>query len=274
MAPRDPLDYYLGPTGIPDRIRALNEANPVAGIMRGMSFAGRAADSDLAPELRRDALGEATWETGIALLPVGLGRLASLFRIPAKQAVSRMSDTSADVVETFTGARPDVLDSAVEDASRRRFLQGVGATGVMAALPPALGSDIADVARTVARTVARAAPRAGSGSRIFDNIMQARELGSALNRRGQMERDDQLDELDLLYEREDMLGELSLLDELDNDMISQLTPDELAGLIDSIGVQLDGRLDDYYPQNEELVEHLQSLQQVFRNRLRDVDVPE
>ena len=269
MAPRDPLDYYLGPTGIPDRIRALNEFNPTAGIMRGMSFAGRAADSDLAPELRRDALGEATWETGIALLPVGLARLASLFRIPA-----RMSDTSADVVETFTGARPDVLDSAVEDASRRRFLQGVGATGVMAALPPALGSDIADVARTVARTVARAAPRAGSGSRIFDNIMQARELGSALNRRGQMERDDQLDELDLLYEREDMLGELSLLDELDNDMISQLTPDELAGLIDSIGVQLDGRLDDYYPQNEELVEHLQSLQQVFRNRLRDVDVPE
>lgn len=259
MAPRDPLDYYLGPTGIPDRIRALNEFNPTAGIMRGMSFAGRAADSDLAPELRRDALGEATWETGIALLPVGLARLASLFRIPA-----RMSDTSADVVETFTGARPDVLDSAVEDASRRRFLQGVGATGVMAALPPALGSDIADVARTVAR----AAPRAGSGSRIFDNIMQARELGSALNRRGQM------DELDLLYEREDMLGELSLLDELDNDMISQLTPDELAGLIDSIGVQLDGRLDDYYPQNEELVEHLQSLQQVFRNRLRDVDVPE
>lgn len=262
MAPRDPLDYYLGPTGIPDRIRALNEFNPVAGIMRGMSAAGRAADSDLAPALRRDALGEATWETGIALLPVGLSRLASLFRIPG-----RMSNTSADVVETLTGARPDVLDSAVEDASRRRFLQGVGATGVMAALPPSLGSDIADVARVAAR----AAPRAASGSRIFDNIMQARELSSALSRRGQMARDDQLD---LLFEREAMLGELNLLEELDNDMISQLTPDELAELSDLIGAQLDVRPDDYFQQNEELFWRLQSLQQGLRNRLRDVDVPE
>lgn len=266
MEPRDLLDYYLGPTGIPDRIRGLNEFNPVAGIMRGMSAAGRAADSDVSPELRRAALGESALETGIALLPVGLARLASLFRVPGQ-----MASSSADVVETFTGARPDVLDPALEDASRRRFLQGVGATGVMAALPPSLADDIAEVARAATR----AAPRAGSGSRIFDNIMQSRELVSGLGSRwdhmNQMERDDQLDLLDLLYDREDMLGELDLLHELNDDMIGQLTPDEILELIDSIDVQLDDRLDDYLRQDEELVELLQSLQQVLRNRLSDVD---
>jgi hypothetical protein len=107
MAPRDLLDYYLGPTGIPDRLRALNELNPVAGIMRGMSAAGRAADSDRPAAERRSALGEATMETGIALLPVGLGRLASLFRVPKATAAASMADEAADAVETLTAYRPE-----------------------------------------------------------------------------------------------------------------------------------------------------------------------
>jgi hypothetical protein len=107
MAPRDLLDYYLGPTGIPDRIRALNELNPVAGIMRGMSAAGRAADPSRPAEDRRSALGEATMETGIALLPVGMGRLASLFRVPGATASASMADEAADAVETLTAYRPE-----------------------------------------------------------------------------------------------------------------------------------------------------------------------
>ena len=107
MAPRDLLDYYLGPTGIPDRIRALNELNPVAGIMRGMSAAGRAADPSRPAEDRRSAAGEAAMETGIALLPVGMGRLASLFRVPGATAAASMADEAADAVETLTAYRPD-----------------------------------------------------------------------------------------------------------------------------------------------------------------------
>lgn len=264
---RDLLDYYLGPTGIPDRIRALNEFNPVAGIMNAMQQAGRAADSNFSPEQRRAALGEATFETGIALLPVGLARLASLFRIPA-----RMSDTSADVVETFTGARPDVLDSAVEDASRRRFLQGVGATGVMAALPPGLRDDITEIARAAPR----AAAPASSGSRIFDAIMQARQLKSQppenIGPGSASQRDGRLDLLDLEYQIQSDLGELNLLEELNDDMLGQLTPDELAELIDGVQDQLRERSDDlFYEQDEVLFHHLSSLEQVLKNRLRAFD---
>lgn len=263
---RDLLDYYLGPTGIPDRIRALNEINLVAGIMRGMQASGRAADPDLPPAERRAAAGEAAMETGIALLPVGLGRLASLFRLPARTA-----SVSADVVETLSGARPDVLDPRVESPSRRGFLQGAAATGIMAALPPGLGNDIAEIARTAAR----AAPRAGSGSRIFDAIMQARQLRSQLPEstgpRSAAQRDDMLD---LEYEIEGGLGDLGLVEELTDDMIGQLTPDELGELIDMVQAQLRERSDDLvYEQDEELFESLSSLDQVLRSRLTALDPP-
>ena len=115
MAPRDLLDYYLGPTGIPDRIRALGELDPIQGIMRGMSASGRAADPGLSPEQRRAAAGEAAMETGIALLPVGLGRLASLFRVPGATAAASMADEAADAVETLTAFRPEVEPTAAAE---------------------------------------------------------------------------------------------------------------------------------------------------------------
>ena len=160
MAPRDLLDYYLGPTGIPDRIRALNELNPVAGIMRGMSAAGRAADPSRPAEDRRSAAGEAAMETGIALLPVGMGRLASSFRVPGQ-----MASSSADVVETFTGARPEGLDTLIEDPSRRRFLQGAAAAGVTSAAGP-------EVVESMARMGARAAPDLGRAAGLLREASQ------------------------------------------------------------------------------------------------------
>jgi hypothetical protein len=126
MAPRDLLDYYLGPTGIPDRIRALNELNPVAGIMRGMSASGRAADPSRPAADRRSAAGEAAMETGIALLPVGMGRLASLFRVPQATAAASMADEAADAVETFTAYRPEATPAMVEEEIDRGFEPQVG----------------------------------------------------------------------------------------------------------------------------------------------------
>lgn len=112
MAPRDPLDYYLGPTGIPDRIRALNEMNPIAGLFRGMAASGRVADRGLSPEERRAALGEAAMETGIAALPLALGRLAALFRVPATAASPQLADEAADVIEALTAYRPETPEAA------------------------------------------------------------------------------------------------------------------------------------------------------------------
>jgi len=69
MADRDFLDYYLGPTGIPDRLRALNELlNPYAESMRA---AGLAMDERLTPESRREQAAYAASQAGIASLPFG-----------------------------------------------------------------------------------------------------------------------------------------------------------------------------------------------------------
>jgi hypothetical protein len=125
-----------------------------------MSAAGRAADPSRPAEDRRSALGEATMETGIALLPVGMGRLASSFRVPGQ-----MASSSADVVETFTGARPEGLDTLIEDPSRRRFLQGAAAAGVTSAAGP-------EVVESMARMGARAAPDLGRAAGLLREASQ------------------------------------------------------------------------------------------------------
>lgn len=76
----DLLDYYLGPTGIPDRLRVLNELfNPIA---EPLEYAGYALREDLSPEQRREYAAYAASQAGIAALPGALyaKRLASLLR--------------------------------------------------------------------------------------------------------------------------------------------------------------------------------------------------
>lgn len=105
----DLLDYYLGPTGIPDRIRAVNELfNPIAGIEDAMAQSAAATRPGVSPADRgRAALSSAT-ETAAALLPVGLGRVAARYATPAQQALPQSTArASSDVMETLTGARAD-----------------------------------------------------------------------------------------------------------------------------------------------------------------------
>jgi|GEM_PF-6698172 len=76
----DLLDYYLGPTGIPDRLRLLNELfNPAA---EPVEYAGYAMREDLSPEQRREYAAYAASQAGIAALPGALyaKRLASMLR--------------------------------------------------------------------------------------------------------------------------------------------------------------------------------------------------
>lgn len=105
----DLLDYYLGPTGIPDRIRAVNELfNPIAGIEDAMAQSAAATRPGVSSADRgRAALTSAT-ETAAALLPVGLGRVAARFATPAQQALPQSTArVSSDVMETLTGVRAD-----------------------------------------------------------------------------------------------------------------------------------------------------------------------
>lgn len=124
----DLLDYYLGPTGIPDRLRAANEVlNPIRGISDAMYYSGQAVNPDLPAAERRSMAGRAAMETGIAALPVGLAKVAGRYMraVPGGQA-----DDAQAVVETMTGATPDL-----QDPSRRRFMAGMGAAAVAPLLP-------------------------------------------------------------------------------------------------------------------------------------------
>lgn len=76
----DLLDYYLGPTGIPDRLRLLNELfNPAA---EPIEYAGYAMREDLSPEQRQEYAAYAASQAGIAALPGALyaRRLAAMLR--------------------------------------------------------------------------------------------------------------------------------------------------------------------------------------------------
>ena len=115
----DLLDYFLGPTGIPDRLRAANELfNPYAESMRHAEFASR---EDLPPEQRREHAAYAASMAGIASLPLGkqaaaLGRLirGTLTPDPSGTTAGRAVVRRDDV---FRGAGPQqVLETVSESA--------------------------------------------------------------------------------------------------------------------------------------------------------------
>jgi len=111
----DLLDYYLGPTGLPDRLRLLNELlNPYAEPMRHAEYA---MDEDLSPEQRQEHAAYAASQAGIASLPGAMHarRAAKTLRgmmqpdpenVTAGRAIRRRDDTyrgegPASVPDTF-----------------------------------------------------------------------------------------------------------------------------------------------------------------------------
>jgi hypothetical protein len=111
----DLLDYYLGPTGLPDRLRFLNELlNPYAEPMRHAEYA---MDENLSPEQRQEHAAYAASQAGIASLPGAMyaRRAAKTLRsmmqpdpegVTAGRAIRRRDDTyrgegSASVPDSF-----------------------------------------------------------------------------------------------------------------------------------------------------------------------------
>ena len=133
----DLLDYYLGPTGIPDRLRHLNELlNPIVAL------------SEAGQDLRRGDYVGALTNTAAAAVPVAGGRAAmkATRGIPSLAPRSYDEATSA-VSETLTGvAAPKPSD--MTDMTRRQFLTGVAAAGGTAAMGPELLTKVApDIVR-------------------------------------------------------------------------------------------------------------------------------
>lgn len=102
------LDYYLGPTGIPDRLRAVNEfLNPVVAMEGASVSADRAFDSSLPVEDRLLAAGDAALNTALFGVP---GALAYRGFMPRADAVA---ETLAGITALSPEAR-DVVRTAVE----------------------------------------------------------------------------------------------------------------------------------------------------------------
>lgn len=131
------LDYYLGPTGIPDRLRHLNELlNPIVAL------------SEAGQDLRRGDYVGALTNTVAAAVPVAGGRVAmkATRGIPSLAPRSYDEATSA-VSETLTGVSAP-KPSDVTDMTRRQFMTGVAAAGGTAAMGPELLTKVApDIVR-------------------------------------------------------------------------------------------------------------------------------
>jgi hypothetical protein len=97
-------DYFLGPTGIPDRLRAVGELlNPVAAMEDASVEAGRAADPTLPPEERLRAASRSGMNVAMFGIP---GALAARGYLPRTEAVA----------ETLTGI--GMASPAVQEAVR------------------------------------------------------------------------------------------------------------------------------------------------------------
>ena len=101
-------DYYLGPTGIPDRLRAVNELfNPVVAIEKASGQATVAADPERTTEERLAALAAAGVNTAGVGLPAVLGLMRAM---PKDQAL----------IQVLLGGGPDPTNATAGRAVIRR----------------------------------------------------------------------------------------------------------------------------------------------------------
>jgi hypothetical protein len=111
------LDYYLGPTGIPDKLRSANELlNPVVGI------------SDAGQAVEEGRYLDAVTETAAAALPVA-GAIA------AKPLVKGIASVSDDVTDAATALKETMLGGSF-NPDRRKFVAAAAASPAALMLPP------------------------------------------------------------------------------------------------------------------------------------------
>lgn len=103
------LDYYLGPTGIPDRIRLLNEfLNPIVGIRESQAQGAAAMDPERSAEDRLAAAGLSALGAGLAGIPA---LMANRGYVPNAEALSDLF--------TGIGASSPTIQAGIEQAIAR-----------------------------------------------------------------------------------------------------------------------------------------------------------
>lgn len=112
------LDYFLGPTGIPDRLRAVNAFfNPIVGLEDAGALTQQAFDPTLSTEERMRAAGGALLETAMAAAPAfgvaKAGQIASQAPTLGRTALDVGQETATrGLAETLALGAPDVPYSA------------------------------------------------------------------------------------------------------------------------------------------------------------------
>ena len=140
-----PCEYELRTKG-QQLMNLLSAVDPAQGILRGMEASGRAFDSSLPADVRKQAGIDAALET---MAPAGILGVGALAKQPAKAALLDML--------TLTGApssmvrEPGALTKgrnaprgAPEDPSRRKFMAGIASLPVAASVAPDVLSGIAE----------------------------------------------------------------------------------------------------------------------------------
>ena len=103
------LDYYLGPTGIPDRLRLLNEFfNPIVGIRESQAQGAAAMDPERSAEDRLAAAGLSALGAGLAGIPA---LMANRGYVPNAEALSDLF--------TGIGASSPTIQAGIEQAIAR-----------------------------------------------------------------------------------------------------------------------------------------------------------
>ena len=221
----------------------LNMIDPVQGLMAGMRDSGRAFDTDLSPEERKQAAISAALETTFAATPVAA---AKLMKAPAKTAL-------IDAL-TVTGAPSSMADD-ISDPSRRAFIKGAAATTGIAALAPEV---ITEALEKVPAAVKRVKPRINPIDMFAKNIKVLRdEVNEAY------EAADELPENlpddftrrpydEAIAEAEKLHMDLEATTEMDlREVFSEIGPKEIAGANDESLEELSQALTDFRIYSEE-----------------------
>lgn len=224
----DPLDKYLGPTGVPDRLRGLmtlaGEVAPSTAIMRSMQGAGRAADSGLPADERARAGLESLVEAGTVVVPSAIAaRAANLSRAsrgmrPSSSAAAQGLDEAVLGVGAVRDAQQEIFDQG-----RRNFLRGAGAAVLATRLPSEdlladTGRYLDELARPATRLLDLAPSIIRSGVAADRTLMEAAVSrgieGAGIRTQSAIE----------------IAGDLSRLGDVSPDDVAALSDTELLGL--------------------------------------------
>ena len=150
------LGYY-----IPPELKRMGRAaydvasaiDPAQGIMRGMAASGRAFDSSLTPEQRKQAAIEAGIETAT---PLGIGVIGKLAKQPIRAILMDMFTPTGATKEVLQETAEDLVLGAPASMARRNFLKGAAATTGIAAIAPDILTEATEAVGKATKAAAKA----------------------------------------------------------------------------------------------------------------------